>query len=346
MLQDHQSEISKEEVLFPDQIKKGASIVAIVPGPYPTHPPKGEENTYPQCEWRVESQSIAYVPPKPLIPNNAPIFEGAELYCLRVVEKDTFEDTPLLQVAFSPKELREKGTITFAHNPKNQQSVLLGTTVEDESLFKIALQWRGIEVVLWDVGGVINDGPSFWKKTEDLAKSYPANKERMKEFSDRERKKVDLGTMTEEAFWRGMLLYAGVSEAFLNANPQATDLDPYIQPVPGVVDILQRLTVEVRQGILSNDSHALAHLKKRKLYPGLVDENVFVISADLGIKKPDPEIYRVALKKAGMEEHPERVLFIDDKKEYCDAAIKVGMQCIVFENAEQLKAELKKLGLL
>jgi epoxide hydrolase-like predicted phosphatase len=66
-------------------------------------------------------------------------------------------------------------------------------------------------------------------------------------------------------------------------------------------------------------------------------------SCELGMVKPEKEIYEHVLKELG--DKPEDCVFIDDKPENIDGAKKAGMHGIVFESNQQLKKDLKKLGL-
>ncbi|MBI5392693.1 HAD-IA family hydrolase [Candidatus Woesearchaeota archaeon] len=58
--------------------------------------------------------------------------------------------------------------------------------------------------------------------------------------------------------------------------------------------------------------------------------------------KPQPEIYKIALQKINCK--PEETVFIDDMQKYVDGANAVGIHGILFQDAEQLKDDLKKLG--
>lgn len=54
--------------------------------------------------------------------------------------------------------------------------------------------------------------------------------------------------------------------------------------------------------------------------------------------KPERKIYLIALDR--LEVKPQESIFIDDKPEYVEGAIRVGINGIVFENPDQLKREL------
>jgi putative hydrolase of the HAD superfamily len=72
--------------------------------------------------------------------------------------------------------------------------------------------------------------------------------------------------------------------------------------------------------------------------------DVALSSCYVGLRKPQPVIYRRALDILGKP--AERVLFIDDRKENAAAATAVGMKAICFEGASQLRRELETLGVL
>lgn len=71
---------------------------------------------------------------------------------------------------------------------------------------------------------------------------------------------------------------------------------------------------------------------------------VALSSCYLGVRKPEPGIYRRALDILGSRSH--RTLFIDDREENVVAADAVGMKTVQFTGAEPLRNELEKLGVL
>lgn len=66
----------------------------------------------------------------------------------------------------------------------------------------------------------------------------------------------------------------------------------------------------------------------------------FVVSAVERLKKPDPAIYKLLCDRYQLK--AEECLFIDDRQINVDAAIKVGMQAVLFQGERELK---KYLGL-
>jgi putative hydrolase of the HAD superfamily len=66
----------------------------------------------------------------------------------------------------------------------------------------------------------------------------------------------------------------------------------------------------------------------------------WILSYEVGFKKPAIEIYQKAMEWASVE--TQKILFIDDMKKYVEVAISLGMQGIHFISAQQLKEELYK----
>ena len=69
--------------------------------------------------------------------------------------------------------------------------------------------------------------------------------------------------------------------------------------------------------------------------------NEIFISAEMGVTKPDPQIYKMLLET--LELAPEETVFVDDFIENIEAARNVGMHGIHFQGKEQAMAELQRL---
>ena len=62
-----------------------------------------------------------------------------------------------------------------------------------------------------------------------------------------------------------------------------------------------------------------------------------IVSCDVGIRKPNPKIYKLTLKKLKLS--PRQILFIDNQEWNIKPAKKLGMKIILFKNNEQLFKE-------
>ena len=70
--------------------------------------------------------------------------------------------------------------------------------------------------------------------------------------------------------------------------------------------------------------------------------NVAIISCDVGLRKPNQEIYKIALKKLKLK--PSECLFIDNQSWNITPAKKLGMKTILFKTNKQLFKQLSKQG--
>ena len=63
------------------------------------------------------------------------------------------------------------------------------------------------------------------------------------------------------------------------------------------------------------------------------------VSYKAGMAKPNPEIYSIALKQLGVK--AAEIVFIDDIEAYCEAARKLGMHAVHYQDFSQMKNELE-----
>lgn len=118
------------------------------------------------------------------------------------------------------------------------------------------------------------------------------------------------------------------------------------KPQPdGALGILQELAASGKYmlGALNNEAretneYRLEHFGLRKYF------QVALSSCYLGLRKPEPAIYRRALDILGRP--PERILFIDDRAENVAGAEAAGINALRFEGTESLRRELVSLGVL
>ncbi|MCF7910769.1 HAD family phosphatase [Candidatus Pacearchaeota archaeon] len=92
-------------------------------------------------------------------------------------------------------------------------------------------------------------------------------------------------------------------------------------------------------GILSDQWH----LSKKAIVPQRYYNffNPLIISCDVGTRKPETQIFNLALEKLKL--NPKEVLFIDNQKWNIKAAKKLGIQTILFKNNKQTIKKLNKL---
>jgi len=110
----------------------------------------------------------------------------------------------------------------------------------------------------------------------------------------------------------------------------------------GSYAVLKRAAKRVPTYLLSNTNALhIDFIKERYEFPSLV--RGAILSHEVGLRKPDPAIYRKALELSGTA--PAETVFVDDLKPNVDSAAKLGMIAIRFKNAESLRARFDALGL-
>ena len=93
--------------------------------------------------------------------------------------------------------------------------------------------------------------------------------------------------------------------------------------------------------ILSNyATYTLEKTEEELTFLKYVDGAVF--SCQVKQIKPEPDIYQTLIKRYNLD--PQKSVFLDDRKENCEAARKQGIHAIQFESFKQATAELEKLG--
>ena len=98
-------------------------------------------------------------------------------------------------------------------------------------------------------------------------------------------------------------------------------------PIPGMEGLLQDLKRDgLRLFLLSNTSKAFHRFRSK--IPGIELFDDTMISADVGLVKPDPAIFQLACEQFGIV--PSESAFIDDTPINAEAAQYVGMKAYVF----------------
>jgi putative hydrolase of the HAD superfamily len=113
--------------------------------------------------------------------------------------------------------------------------------------------------------------------------------------------------------------------------------------LPGAVELLTELAPNYRLAALSNSN--ILHWTRNDVVIGVQSyfERAFS-SHQLGVRKPDPEIFRRAL--AELEVEPAEVVFFDDNQLNVDAARFLGINAHQVEGIPQVRSRLQELKLL
>ena len=106
----------------------------------------------------------------------------------------------------------------------------------------------------------------------------------------------------------------------------------------GMLDAVARTReAGYKTGLLSNSWGLKAYPRER--FKDLFD--VVVISAEVGMRKPEPEIFRFTTDKLGVD--PSKCIFVDDHPGHLKAALAEGMTTVLHRAPAQTIEELSRL---
>jgi putative hydrolase of the HAD superfamily len=147
---------------------------------------------------------------------------------------------------------------------------------------------------------------------------------------------AERGQMPQREYEQVIGRLLGVPDAGLLARALAD-----LKPRPEVLDLTRRARAAgIRTAALSN-SWGTGDYDPYDGYDldGLFD--AVVISDQVGLRKPSPEIYQLTASKIGLP--PEQCLFVDDTPANLPQAAELGMGTLLFTGADGDVAEMERL---
>jgi FMN phosphatase YigB (HAD superfamily) len=196
-----------------------------------------------------------------------------------------------------------------------------------------------LRAVVWDLGGVL-------VRTEDRAPRSAAAARCGQTYADLDRLVFNGASAVEAVHgrrlapdhWRAVAAELGVGAADLPALQR--DFWGGDRLDHDLIALIRSLRPRWQTALLSNH---FSDLRQR-----LADEwaiadafDVIVISAEVGLTKPDPAIFQLTLDRLGVA--PAEAVFIDDFRENIAAAAALGWRTIHFQHAAQARADLLAL---
>jgi putative hydrolase of the HAD superfamily len=198
---------------------------------------------------------------------------------------------------------------------------------------------NGIEAIIFDLGNVLlafDDARASERlasrtgKTRQEIEAYGRSTPYMHELA--------LGKLSKKRFFHTVandLAFDGTYEEF------ALLWSDIFTPIEPMVALAESLKTRVPRLLLSN-TNAIHTDFVLENFPFLNDFDAHVFSHEVGLLKPDAAIYQHTLSKYGLT--AERTVFLDDIAANVDSARRVGMVGIQYQNPDQVRTELTKLG--
>ena len=149
-----------------------------------------------------------------------------------------------------------------------------------------------------------------------------------------ELRRLERGELTEDEFSTRFAPMLGVT----NADGLVDRLFAGTTPDGEMIGAVREARRQgVRTGLISNSWGAGRYDRGaiEELFDGIV------ISGDVGLHKPEPEIFRLGAERIAVG--PEECVFVDDLRENCAGAEAVGMTAVLHRGAEGTIPELERL---
>ena len=201
-----------------------------------------------------------------------------------------------------------------------------------------------LEAVIWDFGGVLTSSPFEAFARFETERGLPADIIRRTNAANHlenawakfERSEVDIETFDR--------LFAAESLA-LGAEVRGKDVLPLLAGDlrPEMVEALRRIKSQFKTGCITNNlpANAIGSASGRTLYIAevMVLFDHVIESAKIGLRKPDPKIYRMMVEALAVD--PRRCIYLDDLGVNLKPARDMGMTTIKVLNAAQAIGELE-----
>jgi putative hydrolase of the HAD superfamily len=207
-----------------------------------------------------------------------------------------------------------------------------------------------IEAVIWDFGGVLTTSPFEAFARFERERGYPVDIIRRTNAANHlenawakfERAEIDVDTFDR--------LFAAESLALGGAEVRGRDVLPLLSGNlrPEMVEALRRIGENFKTGCITNNlpANAIGSQSGRSLYVSevMVLFDHVIESAKIGLRKPDPRIYRMMVEALGVD--PKNCVYLDDLGVNLKPARDMGMTTIKVLSAPQAIAELEAVTAL
>lgn len=196
-----------------------------------------------------------------------------------------------------------------------------------------------IRLILFDLGGVVFTNGTR-KFVETLSGRYSLHTDDIRAVLDGDMgTRYREGTLTRDQFWYFVREKLSLTES---ADQLESEWISFYSVIQETKHIIETLRTKYRVMYLSdNVKERVAALNRTYHFLSWFDGGIF--SHDVGVRKPHPRVYEMALEAGNAK--PEETVFIDDKPQALEPAERLGIHTILFESPEQLQRVLDERGL-
>jgi glucose-1-phosphatase len=196
-----------------------------------------------------------------------------------------------------------------------------------------------IRAVIFDMGGVLlrteDKGPRE-RLAARLGLTYKALYRQI--FDNESALLATVGKVSSQDHWKAVQTALSLQDdELLRLKDEFWEGDRLDQEL---LEYIRSLRPRFKTGLLSNAWDELRQLLETR-YKILDYFDDVIISAEIGVAKPDPRIYDLAVRR--LEVVPEKAVFVDDFIENIESARQSGLYTVHFRSSEQARAELDAL---
>lgn len=196
-----------------------------------------------------------------------------------------------------------------------------------------------VEAIIWDLGGVLvrTIDPSYRERWESRLGLGPGGLSQLV-FEGAHGWEAQHGRTTVEQVWKSVGQQFDLSERALRQLKRDFWRGDELNST--LLAFIGEQRARVKMGLLSNAWRSLReYLEAKWEIANLFD--AIIISAEHGITKPDPEIYRLAVRSLGVE--AQQAVFVDDLEVNVEGARSEELLAIHFQDTDQTLSELRSL---
>ena len=197
-----------------------------------------------------------------------------------------------------------------------------------------------IKAIIFDYGNVISalDNNLFLKEIAGCSEKSVSELHELIYVTSDLPGQYETGLITSDEFFALIKKRCGLSISQADFIGAFTGI---FTPIQSTLDLIERLKPDYRLGLLSNTNEWDYKYEIEKIRVFDLFDTV-TVSYRVKAMKPDKEIYLDALNKLGLK--PEECIYIDDIKEYSDAASAIGIRSIHYIDHTSLLESLASLG--
>ena len=197
-----------------------------------------------------------------------------------------------------------------------------------------------IDSIFWDIGGVVLTNGWDRNSRKAAAEAFHLDWEEFSDRHDLSFPAFDCGQITMEEYLNRTLFYR---QRPFSREEFTAFMFAQSNPLPVSSEVLDAVTNKQKYFVGAINNEPL-ELNEYRIEAFRLRRNflVFFSSCYVHSRKPEPTIFKVALEVT--QRKAERCIFIDDRPLNLESPKKLGFNTIHFQNPDQLKSDLGKLG--